>query len=190
MPNRIVSYFNRIEPLTDKEKEAILDGIKVVQFKKGEFLIKAGQYLRQTYFVLEGCVRQYFIVDGIEKTTNFFVEDQWILSTGDPNDVKPSNFSLRFIENTLLVVGDEERSKALLSQFPKFQDLSRRAIQNEYDRQRELSELLITKTPEQRYSYILERQPGLIDRIPLYHLASYIGITPESLSRIRKRLAT
>ena len=88
MENKFVDYFSRISPLSKEEGEAIAESMQTKKFKKGEFLIKEGQISIKTFFILEGCVREYILTDGEEKTTNFFTEEQWAISL---NSLSPQN---------------------------------------------------------------------------------------------------
>ncbi len=93
------------------------------------------------------------------------------------------------MEDCLVVVGNDERGNQLIARFPEFQKLAQIILEQEIVRQqRKLSDYL-KNSPEEKYLNLLENQKDLINRVPQYHLASYIGVKPESLSRIRKRLA-
>ena len=70
-------YFSRISPLSKEESDAIAQSMQTKSFKKGDYLLREGQISTSTYFILEGCVREYILTDGEEKTTNFFTEEQW-----------------------------------------------------------------------------------------------------------------
>nr|MCU0326503.1 Crp/Fnr family transcriptional regulator [Spirosomataceae bacterium] len=91
MKDKIVKYFSNISPLSVEEAEAIKESSVIKTFKKGTILLREGQYSSDTYFVFEGLIRQYQIIDGEEKTTAFFTEDQWIISLNGSDSNKPSN---------------------------------------------------------------------------------------------------
>ena len=76
MENKFVKYFSKVSPLSEAESKAIEENMCIKVFKKGDFLLKEGQISVDTYFILEGCVREFIVVDGEEKTTNFFTEEQ------------------------------------------------------------------------------------------------------------------
>jgi CRP-like cAMP-binding protein len=80
MPDKLFKYFSKIMPLSPAEIEAIVATLTIKYFKKGSVLLREGQISAEAYFVLEGCVRQYYLVDGEEKTSNFFAEEQWVIS--------------------------------------------------------------------------------------------------------------
>lgn len=175
-------------PLTEEECEAITESMCIQTYKKGSVLLKEGQISTECYFVLEGCVRQYYMVDGEEKTTDFFTEEQWVVSHNSFAQKIPANHYFSCCEETTLVVGTEEKENDLYKRFPKFETISRTVMGDVFGEQQELMASYITDTPEQRYLNLLKSRPTLLQRIPQYQLASYIGVKPESLSRIRKRI--
>lgn len=175
-------------PLTEEESKAIVDSMCIKTFKKGTILLKEGQISTECYFILEGCIRQYYLIDGDEKTNNFFTEEQFVVSINSFSQKTPANHYFSCCEDTTLVVANEQKENDLYKRFPKFETISRTVMGNIFGEQQELMASYITDTPEQRYLKLLKSRPDLFQRIPQYQLASYIGVKPESLSRIRKRI--
>jgi CRP-like cAMP-binding protein len=188
MENKLVNYFSGIMPLSEEESKAITDSMVIKTFKKGTVLLKEGQISTECYFVLEGCIRQYYIIDGEEKTNNFFTEEQFVVSINSFTQKIPADHYFSCCEDTTLVVANEQKENDLYKRFPKFETISRAVMGNLFGEQQELAASYITDTPEQRYLKLLKSKPDLFQRIPQYQLASYIGVKPESLSRIRKRI--
>ncbi len=189
MKEKFSNHFAKYSPLNESEIKAIHDSMTIKYFSKDDFLVREGQLMKDTYFVLQGCVRQYKIVDGNEITTNFYTEEQWIISTGDLKDNEPSADYLVCCEDTVVSVGNEESALLIFEKFPRFESIARAIVQDVlFDYQKMLS-AFITQTPEQRYLNLQKTRPDLLQRVSQYHIASYIGVKPESLSRIRKRLA-
>lgn len=190
MANKFVEYFSKISPLSEDEAAAITKSMQTRDFKKGEYLLKEGQLSVKTYFILEGGVREYILTDGEEKTTNFYTEEQWAISLNTFTPNSPSKHNWVCFEDTTVVEGDEEQAQALFEHFPRFETISRTIMEGAFAEQREALASYYTDSPEQRYLKLLKTRPGLIQRIPQYQLASYIGVKPESLSRIRKRIVS
>ena len=177
--------------LTEEESQAIIEDICIQEFKKGTILLKEGEISKEGYFILKGCIRQYDIKDGEELTTNFFTEKQWVSSTTSYLHKKPAEHYFSCVEDSILVVGNsdtEDEFHKKSKKFPKFELLTRAVMEDEISKYKEMLTTYITDTPEQRYIKILENRPELIQRVPQHQLASYIGVKPESLSRIRKRI--
>ncbi len=188
MDNKLLSYFQRIMPLSDEEIKAIVETMNIQQYKKGSILLTEGQVSTEVYFVLEGCVRQYYLVEGEEKTTNFFTEEQWVISLNSFNQNVASNHYLACSEDSSLVVGNSKKAEDLYKRFPKLETVSRKVMEKVFAEQQEIMGAYFTDNPEQRYLKLLKSRPELFQKIPQYQIASYVGVKPESLSRIRKRL--
>lgn len=189
MNHKLLDYFSRIMPLTDEEARAIAETMIIRQYPKGTLLLKEGEVSMEAYFVLEGCVRQYYIVDGDEKTNNFFTEEQWVVSINSISQQVPSNHFLECCLDSTLVVGNRDKEEALYRRFPKLETISRKVMEKVFAAQQEIMASYTTDTPEQRYLKLLKARPDLFQKIPQYQIASYVGVKPESLSRIRKRIA-
>ncbi|GAB3986667.1 Crp/Fnr family transcriptional regulator [Spirosoma daeguense] len=189
MENKLIAYFSRVMPLSDEERNAIVDSMCVKTFKKGTLLLTEGQVSTECYFVLEGCIRQYYVVDAEEITNNFFTENQWVISINSFTQKVPANHFWVCCEDTKLVIGNEQKENDLYNRFPKFETISRKVMERVLGELQESTAAYLTDTPEQRYLRLVDTKPDLLQRIPQYQLASYIGVKPESLSRIRKRIA-
>ncbi|QNR25183.1 Crp/Fnr family transcriptional regulator [Croceimicrobium hydrocarbonivorans] len=189
MENKFVSYFSSISPLSPDEAQAIAGSMQTRSFKKGDFLLKEGQISGSTYFILEGCIREYILTDGEEKTTNFYTEEQWAISLNSFDQQIPAKHNWICAEDCEVVQGDEEQAQAIFKKFPRFETLSRTIMEAAFAEQREALNSYYTDSPEERYLKLLKSRPSLLQRIPQYQIASYIGVKPESLSRIRKRIA-
>lgn len=175
-------------PLSEVEAKAIADTMCIKHYKKGTVLLEEGQVSTEAYFVLDGCVRQYFLVNGEERTNNFFTEEQWVVSINSMSRNEPAQHFLSCCIDSVLVVGNREKEEHLYRQFPKFETISRKVMEKVFAEQQEIMASYYTDTPEQRYVKLLKNRPELCSKIPQYHIAGYIGVKPESLSRIRKRL--
>lgn len=188
MDNRLISYFLKITNLTAEEIQVLAESMTVKNFKKGDYLLKEGQLNRDTYFLLEGLVREFRIMEGNDVTTNFFTEEQWIISLEGFDAGKPSRYNLVCMENTVLVVGNEQKAQELFKKFPHFETVSRRIMETVFEERQHLMVSYITHNSEQRYLNLLKTRPDIFQRVPQYDIATYIGVKPESLSRIRRKL--
>lgn len=189
MKNKLIKYFSRFTSFSADEEKALMDSMVIREFKKGDYLLKEGQVNEESYFILDGCIRQFKIVDGEEITTNFFTEEQWIISLTSFTTNTISSDYLVCIEDTRLVVGDEQKAQELFKQFPRFETISRAVMETVFAEQQQFITSHLRSSPEERYLNLLHSRPDLLQRVPQHQLASYIGVKPESLSRIRKRVA-
>jgi CRP-like cAMP-binding protein len=188
MENKLIAYFSKFASFSESEKNAINEGMVVKKYKKNDFLLKEGQANADTFFVMKGLVRQYKIVEGEEITTNFYTEGQWIISLTSFIAEKTSTDYLECIEDTELVTGNEDAAQKIFKAFPHFETVSRAVMESVFLEQQVHMTAFLTDTPEQRYSNLLQNKPDLFQRVPQYQIASYLGVKPESLSRIRKRI--
>lgn len=188
MENKFINYFSRITPLTPEESQGLADNMTVTNFKKNTILLEEGQASTDTYFILKGCIRQYTFIDGDEKTTNFYTEDQWVISLTGLTQNAPSDHNLICVEDTAVVAGNEQKAQELFKQFPRFETIARIVMEMAFAEQSRMLTSYLTDSPEQRYLKLLKSRPDIFQRIPQHQIASYIGVMPESLSRIRKRI--
>lgn len=185
----LLDYTESIATLTPKEKQAIQDSIQIKEFKKGTFILMEGDTLYMCYFIIKGCVREYYIIDGEERTTNFFVEQDAISSMNGNTTRTPSKYFLECLEDVVVTTSSEEKEQEMYKRFPKFETMCRIKMEEMVGEYQEKLARYITSSPKERYQYLQQNRPELLDRVPQYQLASYIGVKPETLSRIRKRMA-
>lgn len=188
MKNALLVYLSSLTDFSEQELLAIEESMEIITFKKGEYLLKEGQKANNCYFVLQGCVRQFVMKDGDEKTNQFYTENDWIVSMDSFLSGAPSKQNWIAVEETEVVVGSQEKEDSLFSKFPQFQSTARIVIEKMLAGQQGNHELNSLLSPEEKYLYLLEETPDLLQRVPQHHIASYIGIKPESLSRIKKRM--
>jgi CRP-like cAMP-binding protein len=189
MEIKISEMMAREMPLTPEEAKFVDEMIPIQSFQKGEILLEEGQIARDCYFTIEGCVRSYQLIDGDERTTHFYVEGDPIASMTSYLNKTPANHYLACVEDSVLAVLHYDNELKLYKKLPRLEALCRTNIEQEFGKQQEILQHYLTKNPEERYLMLLKTRPELLQRIPQYHLASFLGVQPESLSRIRKRIA-
>lgn len=188
MENSLVKFLSQYVTLSEEEVQIIKSHNLIKEYKKHSVLLKEEQLASECYFVLKGCVRSYYLLDGEEKTTAFFTENQAITPVSYIKQV-PSSYYLSCLEDCILSIGTPEKTDHFLSKFPKFASLMAKISNELLADNQELFDNFKNLPPEKRYLQLLEKRPDLIERVPQYHLASFLGIKPQSLSRIRKRIS-
>lgn len=190
MHDGLLEFLNGYVELEPDEADFVRAHIPVRRYEKGAFLLKKGEVSTTFYFILKGSVRLFYEVGIEERTAFFYFENEFVSSYESFTQQTPAKHSLQCLEDTELAEITIETSFALLERFPNFEFLARVIMEKELSIYQDIIATFITLSPEERYLKLLEKSPELIERIPQYYLASYIGVRPESLSRIRKRIVS
>ena len=187
--NPLIEYFNRHLPLDEEEQSIVKKVFKERKIKKRQFILKEGNVSQFNTFVLEGCFKMYMIDNnGKAHNLQFAIENWWIGDIGSFQSEKPSKLYIEALENSIVLQIKKEDQVMLFADFPKFNRIFRVFTENALvsTQQRVLQN--ISSTAEERYLDFLERHPYLFNRISNVQIASYLGVTPEFLSTIRKKL--
>jgi len=187
MQKLLFDFISKYISLTDDERNVLLSLNLFHSIKKGTVLLKEGQKSKDSYFVLKGCIRSYYFVDGEERTTAFYTEME-ALTPPCALSKTPSEHYISCSEDTLLIISNADMEEEVNSKFPKFDVMCRIFSAELLAKQRIDFDEFKTSSPEQRYINLLQKRPDLLQRVPQHQLASYLGITPQSLSRLRSRL--
>lgn len=184
----IIAFINRYIQLTDDEIAIIRDQNIFRSYPKNSVLLREGQHATECFFILKGCVRKYYLVDGEERNTDFYFENTPITPVSYVTK-EPSGYYLATLDETIVAIGSDQRNNQLMERIPKLAGMissmtMEQIIQSESD-----LDQFKTLSPENRYLLLIRTRPDIFERVPLYHIATYLGITPVSLSRMRKRLA-
>jgi len=150
-------------------------------------LLNAGETANYIHFIKKGCLREWFNKDGKDITFQFFMEGQPVASIDSFMNGEPSLFSIESIEPSIIVSVRKDDFDKLFAVYPELKDKFQIFI---FQRFRNYSQLFlsrITDSPKERYEDLLKNHPEIIRRIPQYYIASFLGITPVSLSRIRNK---
>ena len=176
--------------LTNEEVEFLLGFLESKFVKKKELYLSEGEICNATAYVNQGCLRRYIIDDHFKEIIiNFALEGWW---TGDLESFllrKPTMYYIQALEDSELLLLSHEKFFHVCDELPKYKAFHERKVQrNHYAALKRLS-VAKSGTQEEKYLLLMKEQPQLFQRIPLHYIASYLGIEPESLSRIRKRLS-
>lgn len=186
----LIEYFNRLLPLNEEEKAVVGTVFNERRVKRRQFILQEGDVCKLNTFVIEGCFRMFLVEEsGKEHNLQFAIENWWIGDIGSFHAEEPSKLNIEALENSVILQIKKEDQLKLFVDYPKFNrifrvlaenavvGLQRRVLQN------------ISSTAEERYLDFLERHPQLFNRISNVQIASYLGVTPEFLSTIRKKLS-
>jgi len=188
MYSALYNHINRFIDLSTDEKEILASLLKSFSFKKKAFLLEQGQICKANYFVVKGCLRLYFIdIKGAEQTTQFAIENWWITDLTSFLFQKPSEFYIQAAENTEVIAIEQHHYEEMFDKLPKIERYFRLILQKNHQASQRRIMFLYSFTAEERYHHFNGLFPGFVQRIPQYMLASYLGFTPEFLSKIRAK---
>ena len=189
MFTQIKSYYKQLLPqLTNDEWNTIENCLTLKHLKKGEHLVKQGEICNHVSFINKGLIRFYMVVDGKEIPTGFFMQNQYGSAYESFLTRQPSNENIDVLQDVELLQLDYESMQMLYKKNPIFQTFGRKVAEQFFIVMSQRIAALQLLTPEQRYQKLVDNGSLLLQQIPQYMLAAYIGVTPEHLSRIRKKL--
>ncbi len=188
MQDILFDFIAKYVTLTNEEKSIILSLDVFQSFKKGTVLLKEGQVSKESYLVFKGCIRRYYVLDGDEISTAFYTEMEGLKPHCVINN-SPSEYYISCLEDSILLVPNSDLEVEINSKIPKFELMSRLLAEEFLAKQQIDFDSFKTSTPEQRYLNLMQNRPDLIQRVPQHQLASYLGIKPQSLSRLRSRIS-
>lgn len=190
MIKSLLDYFNNYFPLSEEEQSIVEEVFQERRIKRRQFILQEGDISKRNTFVVEGCFRMY-MVDPVGKEHNlqFAIENWWIGDIGSFHTEQPSKLYIEAIENSVILQISKEDHLRLFVEYPKFNRIFRVMTENALvSAQRRILQN-ISSTAEERYLDFVQRYPYFFNRVSNVQIASYLGVTPEFLSTIRKKLA-
>ncbi len=182
-------YLNDKSGLTDEELNQLPYIPKSKQFKKGQSLLDKGQVCKDIFFVEKGLLRQFTIDDSGKEYIIHFAPESWLVSDRSSSYFNQSGeYFIDAIEDSEVIVMDERFINAASEISKTYRENNHRALHNHVRSLQNRINLLLSATAEKRYLEFLKLYPNILLRVPQWMIASYLGITPESLSRVRKEL--
>lgn len=183
------AFLKQFPHYSDAIFEELLPQISIVNLKMNEYFLKEGQTCKKLAFIEEGLVRIYYLFDGKEITKCFCRENSITCSYSSMITQTPSQSSIQALEDTKLITLAYSSIEKLYQKSIFWQQIGRIAGEREFIIEETHNRLMRDLSALERYKYILENDSELLQRVPLNHLASYIQVTPETLSRIRKKIS-
>jgi len=184
----LLKNLSRFISLDNKEEAYLISTLKIKKLRKRQYFLQEGDVCKYQGFVFKGCLRAYEIdVKGVEHVVQFSPEDWWIGDIYSFYTHQPSRLNIEALEDTELFIFDNDVLEDLYANIPKMERYFRLLMQNGLIAlsQRVMSSL--SKSAAERYCDFIQRYPQIEQRVPNHQIASYLGIKPESLSRIRNQ---
>jgi CRP/FNR family transcriptional regulator len=184
----LVNHLIKYIALNQSEIRIITEKTKTLSLNKKDFLLEEGQIAKANYFVKKGLLRMYFINDkGVEQITQFALENWWISDYMSLIMQQPANFYIQAVENTEVVAFEFSKQEQLFKKVPQLEIYFRLMMQRAYAASQMRFKYFYDYSKEENYRQFVALFPAFVQRIPQYMLASYLGLTPEYLSELRKK---
>jgi CRP-like cAMP-binding protein len=181
--------FKQFSDFHDSELEIIMPYFEPKEFRKKTTLLHIGKVSNEVFYLVKGCIRLYCEKEGEELSTYFFTENMFAGSYDSFLSRKPSKVAIETMEECEVLVLTYQGQGRLYEIFPKMNEFIRKAIEQRFVLLHDLFISYLLNSPEERYLTLLNERPELLQRIPQHQIASFLGVTPVSLSRIRNRIA-
>jgi CRP-like cAMP-binding protein len=187
MKEQIKTYFNRYVEFSDTEMDEIYSKLISMTFQKKDYILREGQICKSNYFIINGLVRSFYIDDkGNEKITQFALENWWVTNMESFIKKKPSLSSIQALEKTEILIISKEELENLYISIPKLERLFRIVTENMLIANQRKNDIYFQMRSKDRYASLINHFPNFVQRVPQYMIASYLEITPEYLSELRK----
>lgn len=185
----IDKYLSKNTFISEGEFELLHSYLRKRILRKRGFLLSQGEICNFEAYIVKGCLKKYYIDEkGDEVILQFAVEDWWISDIGSFSEQKPSNLFIEALEDTELLLIDYANKEKLFAEIPGLERVFRVMIQKAYSVLENRFYSSIAQSAEDRYLDFVKRYPAIVQRVSQTQIASYLGITPESLSRIKSRM--
>ncbi len=184
----LLNYFDRLITLNKEEKELVTQKFHPRLYRKKQYVLQEGDTCKQMNFVVRGCLRMYKIDEkGGTHILQFAAENNWISDLGSFYSETPSELNIDALEDTMVLKIAHDNLITIYTQAPKFHRIFRVLIENSYVSIQKRLLQTISSTAEDRYQYFIDTWPHLVNRLSQIQIASFLGITPEFLSRLRNK---
>jgi len=188
MHTELLAHIKRFVSLTPEEEKIVKGYVHTQDVKYKELVLKSGQVCDAYYFVVKGVLRMYTLTDnGTEHIVQFAIDNWWMSDYTSFDTQKPSLFSIQALEPTTVIVIDKKVQEIIFQEVPKLERYFRLIFQRAYTATLMRVHFIFSSSGEARYHHFNNSFPEFVQRIPQYMLASYLGFTPEFLSKIRAK---
>lgn len=190
MHESLFSYINQnaTSPLTSEEEALIVASFQPKKYRKRQYFLQEGDVCKYVGFVVKGAMRQYSVDEkGVEHIVNLYLETWWVSDRESAVMLTPSRYNIDAWEDTELLVSTVADMLDLMEKIPLFGQMTRLMDQRSFIASQRRLNSTISNTAEKRYEEFAEHHPKFIQRFPQHIIASYLGITKDTLSRVRKQ---
>ncbi|KGO93590.1 Crp/Fnr family transcriptional regulator [Flavobacterium subsaxonicum] len=180
-------YLRTWNDLSDEDLNAILEVSIEKSIRKSQSILHDGEVWKMNCFIAKGCFRLYrFGKDGVDHTMRFGVENWWMTDQESYNNNTPSIYNIEALATSHIIMWKKEEWEKLLSQLPNLRNFQEKLSARAYEISQQRIYSLISNSAEEKYVEFQKTYPNVLNKVPLYMVASYLGMSRETLSRVRK----
>jgi len=186
--DKLIGILKNLGKFTDEEIKVTTSNLNIHQLEKGEILEKEGSFSNKIYFISEGFLRTYQLIDGNDKTISFGKPKQFIAPSFGLGIGVPSEENIESISTAEVISLDAEKLEYLKHSIPKISFLMNIMYKEILDCKESRIKNFINLNSTERYRFFVENHPEIMQVVSINHLASYLGVAPETISRIRSKI--
>ncbi|TAE32228.1 MAG: Crp/Fnr family transcriptional regulator [Cytophagales bacterium] len=188
MFDSLKTYCQNVVPLTGDELKLIDTFFEQKAVKRKDLLLQNGKVCNFIGFIANGTIRHFHVKEGVERTCDISFENAWVTDFQSFTQNTPGIMNLQAVEDTTVLIIKKDSLYKLYTECAKYETFGRVMAEQVAQRATEIAMSLSSEKPEERFQNLLKRQPDLFQRVPQKYIANFLGISPESLSRIRSRI--
>lgn len=189
MYDNLIAHIRKFVSLSDREADVLGEYVRYEKVRKKDFLLEEGQVCFYNWFVIRGCLRSYFLKEnGNKQMVQFAIENWWLTDYKSFDQKKPSRLFIQAVEDTQVLRIDDRTQDELFQKLPQLERYFRLILQKSYGASVMRFQYFYEFSPEERFRNFNNQFPDFVQRVPQYMLASYLGFTPEFLSKIRAKM--
>jgi CRP-like cAMP-binding protein len=190
MFDQLKEYCNHMVPLTNDELSLIDKHFESTSLSKKDFLLTNGKICQFIAFISAGAIRHFHLKDGTEKTCDLSFANSWVTDFQSFTQATPCVMNLQALEDTMVFTINKKHLEELYKECGKYETFGRLMAEQVAQRATEIAMSLSSEKPEERYLNLIKTHPDIFQRVQQKYIANFLGISPESLSRIRNRIVT
>ncbi|HTI89151.1 MAG TPA: Crp/Fnr family transcriptional regulator [Puia sp.] len=188
MYESLFAHIRKFVPLSQEDEDILHSSLRYKKLRKKEFLLKEGEVCGANHFVLKGCFRMYFIQEsGVEQIIQFAIENWWMTDFQSLDWQQPSHYYIQAVEASEIAILDSRVTAEVCDRIPKLDRYFRLIVQRAFAASQQNLLFIYTFSGEERYHHFNAAFPEFVQRVPQYMVASYLGFTPEFVSKIKGR---
>jgi CRP/FNR family transcriptional regulator, anaerobic regulatory protein len=187
MVDKLIEKLNSLSPMSESLTDKIRSLADITTYRAGDFILKEGEICKKVSLVMEGLTRSFYMNDGVDITSRFMEEGFIVTSWPSFYTQQPGNEFIEAMEATTLASISYDSIQTLYAEFPDFNIIGRRQVEYAFYLSEQRTQILRKHTAEEKYKLFLFNHPTLLQRVSLKHIATYLGMSEETFSRVRSR---